>query len=168
MREFLALILCVSGVCAAGTASTADSAASEAHFRQGMELLREKNYPKARRHFQRAVELNPQFSQAYFYLGMSALHMHDRSSAEAALRRAIKLEPAAVNALYNLGVLLLDDKKPADAAKYFEKAKQAGPLSPELAINLIRSHLEAAQPFAPWRLRKRPDRNLRARWNSTK
>jgi len=133
-----------------------------------MELLRDKNYPKARRHFQRAAELNPQFSQAYFYLGMRALHMHDRASAEAALRRAIKLEPAAVNALYNLGVLLLDDKKPADAAKYFEKAKQAGPLSPELAINLIRSHLEAAQPFAPWRLRKRPDRNLRARWNSTK
>jgi len=66
-------------------------------------------------------------------------------AAEAALRRAVNLEPAAVNALYNLGVLLLDDKKPADAVKYFEKARKAGPLSPELAINLVRAHLEDGQ-----------------------
>jgi Flp pilus assembly protein TadD len=69
--------------------------------------------------------------------------MGDRAAAEAALRRSLKLEPTAVNALYNLGVLLLDDKKPAEAAGYFEKARQAGPLSPELAINLVRAHLEA-------------------------
>src|SRR5882672_5505393 len=136
MRAFLALILCFAGLCRAETARAADSSGSNAQFRQGMDLLRAKNYPEARLHFQRATELNPQFSQAFFYLGMSALHMNDRAGAEAALRRAIKLEPAAVNALYNLGVLLLDDKKAGDAAKYFEKAKQAGPLSPELAINL--------------------------------
>jgi Flp pilus assembly protein TadD len=117
---------------------------SEAQFRQGRSSANAE-ISKARRHFQRATEMNPQFSQAFFYLGMSALHMDDRAAAEAALRRAIKLEPSAVNALYNLGVLLLDNKKPADAAKYFEKAKQAGPMSPELAINLIRANLESGQ-----------------------
>ncbi|PYT30373.1 MAG: hypothetical protein DMG58_14595 [Acidobacteria bacterium] len=145
MRVFLALVLCVAGLCRAETARATDSAGSDAQLRQGMELMRAQKYPEARRHFQRATEMNPQFSQAFFYLGMSALHMNDRAAAEASLRRAIKLEPAAVNALYNLGVLLLDDKKPADAAKYFEKAKQAGSLSAELAINLIRAHLEGGQ-----------------------
>jgi len=59
------------------------------------------------------------------------------------LRHAVKLNPTAVNALYNLGVLLLEDKKPDEAAKYFERARRDGPLNPELAVNLIRAHLEA-------------------------
>src|SRR5258708_37066464 len=116
MRAFLALLVCAAAMCRPETARPTDSAGAGAQFRQGMELLRAKNYPEARRHFRRATQMNPQSSQAFFYLGMSALHMKDRVAAEAALRRAIDLEPAAVHALHNLGGLLLDDKKPADTA----------------------------------------------------
>ena len=89
--------------------------------------------------------MNPHSSQSFFYLGMSALHAGDRPAAEAALDRAVKLEPKAQSALYNLGLLRLEDKNPKEAAAYLEKARQAGPLSPELAINLTRAYLEAGQ-----------------------
>jgi Flp pilus assembly protein TadD len=64
MRAALALVLCAAWLCRAETAT--DSAGSDAQFRQGMELLRAQKYPEARRHFQRATEMNPQFSQAFF------------------------------------------------------------------------------------------------------
>ena len=57
----------------------------------------------------------------------------------------MKLEPQAQSALYNLGLLRLEDQNPKEAAAYLEKARQSGPLSPELAINLTRAYLEAGQ-----------------------
>jgi tetratricopeptide (TPR) repeat protein len=138
--------LCTQGLCPAGYTGRAPNAEGwEAQFHKGLEFLRAKKYPEARQCFQKATQLNPRFSEGFFYLGICTLHAGDRPAAEASLRLAVMLNPTAVNALYNLGVLLLEDKNPALAARYFEKARKAGPLSPELAVNLIRAHLEAGQ-----------------------
>ncbi len=114
-------------------------------YRHGTEFLRRQSYREARQCFERVTRLHPRFAEGYFYLGISALHSGDPKAAEAALRQAVLLDRSAVSALYNLGVLLLDEKKPAEAADYFEKARQAGPLSQELAVNLIRARLESQQ-----------------------
>jgi tetratricopeptide (TPR) repeat protein len=45
--------------------------------------------------------------------------------------------------LYNLGVLLLDEKRAPEAIPLFEKARQSGPPSAELAANSLRAYLEA-------------------------
>ena len=136
--------LCAGGPCPAGETDRAGRTEGwQAQFHQGLDFLRAKKYPQARQCFQRATQLNPRFAEGFFYLGISTLHTGDRQAAEADLRHAVKLKPTAVNALYNLGVLLMEDKKPAEAAQYFEKARNAGPLSPELAVNLIQAYLEA-------------------------
>lgn len=140
----LVLGLCTMRLCPAGeTVRTTSTEGWEAQFHQGLEFLRAKKYPQAQQSFKKATQLNPRFAEGFFYLGICTLHAGDRPAAEAALRHAVKLNPSASNALYNLGVLLLEDKKPVEAAQYFEKARRAGPFSPELAVNLIRAHLEA-------------------------
>lgn len=123
----------------------ADTVGWETQFRQGLELMREQKYAEARRRFERVTELNPRYSQAFFYLGMSALHTGDRQAAETALTHAIELEPKAQSALYNLGLLRLQDSRPKEAIAYLEKARHAGPLSPELALYLTQAYLEAGE-----------------------
>jgi Flp pilus assembly protein TadD len=140
----LVLALCIPCLCPAGDTDRATTSEGwEAQFHQGLEFLRAKKYPEARQCFLKATQLNPRSAEGFFYLGICTLHTGDRPAAEAALRHALKLNPTAVNALYNLGVLLLEDKKPGDAAQYFERARKSGPLSPELAVYLIRAYLEA-------------------------
>ena len=141
-----ALLLLTGLVCCGEDPASASAPASwEKQFRQGSEFLRHKNYPEARKCFQRATQLRPSYAEGFFYLGISALRSGDRPAAEAALRHAVLLNPRAVNALYNLGVLLLEDKLPSQAAEYFERAGKEGPFSQELAVNLIRARLEARQ-----------------------
>jgi Flp pilus assembly protein TadD len=140
--------LCAAGLCLASLSILAEGPPSEpwqTQLRQCTEFLRDKKYSQARQCFERVTQLNPRSSEAYFYLGVSAHHAGDRAAAESALRQAVKLDPRAVNASYDLGILLLEDNKPAEAATYLEKVRQIGPLSPELAINLMRAHFEAGQ-----------------------
>ncbi len=117
----------------------------QTEFQRGTELLRQKNFPEARQCFQRVTELQPSYAEGFFYLAISALHTGDRPAAETAFREAVKLNPAAVSALYNLGVLLLDERKPAEAADYLERARQVDPNNQELTVNLIRAELESRE-----------------------
>ena len=47
----------------------------------GAELFKEKNYPKAREHLERAVENKPDYSVAYRTLGRTLFEMHEDEEA---------------------------------------------------------------------------------------
>lgn len=142
---FFLAVLCLCRASPGEDAASAGTPGWEAQFHKGLDFLRQKNYREARPCFEQTTRLRPRFAEGFFYLGISALYSGDRPAAEAALRRAVDLNPGAANALYNLGVLLLEDKKPAEAAVFFEKARRTGPLTQELAVNLMRADLEEHQ-----------------------
>src|SRR5437762_708352 len=92
--------------------------------------------------FRQALILDPGSAQAHYNLGLTYSRQNRVPEAIRALEKAVTLAPQQQTALYNLGVLLLDQKRPEEAVRYLERARQAGTETAELAVNLIRAHLD--------------------------
>lgn len=102
----LALLLALG----AGGAGGCDSARIESlrELSQGMRQYHKKAFPKAREHFQTAVDTDPSNDQAHFYLGMVLFHqLHEVPAAETHLRKALELRPEEPEYAYQLAIVLL-------------------------------------------------------------
>ncbi|HMK43656.1 MAG TPA: tetratricopeptide repeat protein [Dissulfurispiraceae bacterium] len=62
-------------------------------FDKGMAYFSQGNYEQAIPHFQRAIDLDPEFVDAYIYLGRSQLNMKHWRESIAPLRTAYRLAP---------------------------------------------------------------------------
>lgn len=62
-------------------------------FEQGMALFNQGKYSDALPYFQRAVELEPEYTQAYIYLGRTHLSLRQWTQAIQPLRTAYRLSP---------------------------------------------------------------------------
>jgi len=69
-------------------------------------------------HFERAVELAPQFSEAWNHLGTIAYQARDYKRAESCFRKALEADPAAFQPLVNLGGVSINLTKFEDALNY--------------------------------------------------
>lgn len=72
-------------------------------YEEGGQRLAHRDVEGAVAHFQRAVELAPQFSEAWNHLGTIAYQEHDYLRAESCFRKALEAEPNAFQPLVNLG-----------------------------------------------------------------
>jgi Tfp pilus assembly protein PilF len=85
---------------------------------------------RARKQFERAIELFPDFVDARSELAVVHMRQDALASAEALLRRALEIDPAAVRALLNLGLCLYRQQRFAEALPVLERGLQLKPVNP--------------------------------------
>lgn len=85
---------------------------------------------RARKQFERAIELFPDFVDARSELAVVHMRQDALASAEALLRRALEIDPAAVRALLNLGLCLYRQQRFAEALPVLERGIQLKPTNP--------------------------------------
>ena len=71
-------------------------------------MLKEPKVDEAKKHFTRAIDIDPKFAKAYYRLGLLLYHNKDYSDALYNLEKAITLDPTFSKAHYSLAVLLMD------------------------------------------------------------
>ncbi len=91
---------------------------------------------EAAKAFERATAIDPNNATYWTNLGNARRALDDRTGAEQAYRKALELDAHAADAANGLGVLLVEAKRPADAATWFERAIQAAPDLVEARLNL--------------------------------
>lgn len=113
-------------------------------------LVDTNDFPGARRAFEAALQLQPQFFEAWNNLGLLLQDMDLPGEAEQAFRRALQIRPAAPGATNNLATLLLARKRYGDA--YVLLSGQEPPLHPSANRTLWRRlarHLAACNQTVP-------------------
>ena len=121
---------------AVGTLLVPENAQQE--LAKGEEAVNQKALPEALAHFERAVEIYPQYYQAY--LSMGALYMDQAKwpEAEKALKRSVELNDKFAPGYTALGAVYNRQGKPAEAQALLER-------SVELEPKAWQAHFELAQ-----------------------
>lgn len=105
-------------------------------------LVDTKDFSGARREFESAIALQPQFFEAWNNLGLLLQDMKSLDEAEQAFRRALQIRPGAPGASNNLATVLIAKKCYRDAYDLLSGQKQPGnrPLWHRLAQRLAMSN----------------------------
>lgn len=116
----------------AGCVTTSDTSArkvdyakaEKTHIQAGFGYLRQGDREAARRHFQKAVELNRRSAGAYN--GLAYLHWAENNleQAESDFRRAISLQPDFAQARNNYGSFLFSQLRYQEAEQQFKRISQ--------------------------------------------
>jgi Flp pilus assembly protein TadD len=108
----------------------------ESLFFEGCELMQAGQFAQAGRHFEKALELAPDFAEAHANLGWLQQKRGDMTSAETSYRRSIALNPEIAETHLNLGALLTTEKRFEQAETAYKKAIELKPHGPEAWSNL--------------------------------
>ena len=109
------------------TALTFASNDAELFFGRANAYVELKNYPVAIANFDRAIELNPDFTNAYSNRGVTKNYLQDWAGAQADFDRAIALNPDLANAYSNRGVAKHDLGNHPAAIADFDRAIELNP-----------------------------------------
>jgi arylsulfatase A-like enzyme/Flp pilus assembly protein TadD len=93
----------------------------------GINYFRKQEYANAITHFERVVELSPDYALATFQLGMSYAHIGNLDQAIRYLRRTLELDATNFSAAFNLGTAYLQQQKVAEALAAFRRAVEIYP-----------------------------------------
>lgn len=135
MRRILAVGAALAGLLlAAGAQARSDEAIKRNNFGTG--LLKQERLEEAVTEFQRAVELDPEYTAARLNLG----YLYDRlgrlEEAMAEYRKVIELDPGNLLARNNLGVLYNSKGLHEDAIREFEEVLRLNPSDATAQKNL--------------------------------
>jgi tetratricopeptide (TPR) repeat protein len=95
-----------------------------AHYRLGDAYGRLERWDEAMAPLERSVWLNPNYSGPFILLGKGYLRRKELANAEGVLRHALLLDPQNVSAHYVLGQTLMQEDKPDDAKKEFDRWRE--------------------------------------------
>jgi choline-sulfatase len=95
--------------------------------------------------FEAAAKADPTNAEYWVNVGNARGASGDRIRAGAAYRRAAELNPRSADAANGLGVLLVQDRRPADAIPWFERALQVAPDLVQARLNLGIAYQEVGQ-----------------------
>lgn len=101
-----------------------------AHNNLGLVLAAQGRTAEAVRHYQKALEIYPDYAEANINLGRMFLDEGRLEEAGRYFQRAIEIKPGSAEAHNDLGILLAAQGKPAGAVEQYQKAIE---LNPELA-----------------------------------
>jgi tetratricopeptide (TPR) repeat protein len=126
--------------------------AARNEYGAAVEQLAAGDLDRARKSFQRAIDLYPDFVEARSELAVLRMREGDIAGAEALLRRALEIDNAAVRATLNLGLCLYRQQRYADALPFLERGVQLQPVNGHahllLGITLVMSGDDArAEPI---------------------
>lgn len=100
----------------------------------------EQNYQKAVAQFQKALELDPDYSQAALYLARAYNALRDEPNAEKYFRKAIEIDPDYLEARASFGGMLLDIGNTDEAIRQFEAVKRRDPDNFMALTNLAQAY----------------------------
>jgi tetratricopeptide (TPR) repeat protein len=105
----------------------------------GYVCFRKGDLPGAVKDYQKEIELHPMATNVYPYLVQAQVALNQNEAAEKTLRQWAQADPSAAQATLQLGSMLIDDGKPAEAAKATEEALAAAPSGekPNEALELM-------------------------------
>ncbi len=103
--------------------------AARKEYETAVEQLAASDAARARKGFERAIELFPDFVEARSELAVVLMREGDLTHAEALLRRAIEINSAAVRPQLNLGLCLYRQKRYSDALPFLERGLQLQPVN---------------------------------------
>jgi arylsulfatase A-like enzyme/lipoprotein NlpI len=97
------------------------------HYLLGLDYYRLKDFPKAIDHFQRVLEVSPDYSLAVYQLGLSYARAEDMTRAIQTLKRALQLDSTNFSAAYNLGAAYMHEGNTPEAAAAFRQSTTIAP-----------------------------------------
>jgi len=100
----------------------------------------EQNYKKAVAEFQKALDLDPDYSQAALYLARAYNALFDEQNAEKYFRRAIEIDPDYLEANASFGSMLLDTVNTDEAIRQFETVIRRDPNNVLALTNLAQAY----------------------------
>jgi Flp pilus assembly protein TadD len=118
-------------------------------FAEGDSALARLDFREARKRFEKAVRVYPQYAAAYNNLGAALMQLGEREQGRKAFEKAISLDVHLPGAYLNLAKVVVSEEKYGDAEALLNKSLAAEPNSPEalslLALSqLMTGKLEAA------------------------
>jgi tetratricopeptide (TPR) repeat protein len=137
-------------------------------FLFGLSFHREHRYDVARRHFELAAELAPDYPPLHHFLGWANYYLGEADAARAAFERHLQLSPGEGDSHFGIGLVDLDEDRLSDAEQRFRAAielqrEQAGrvtalatahaklgeALARQGRLDGARDHLESAVELYP-------------------
>lgn len=119
------------------------ASAVQARLAAGFEALKNELPDRARRHFERAIDIDPKAPEAYNAMALLSKYELDPEKEEAYYKKALRHNSRYSPANNNYGVLLVAQGKYAKANKYFKRAIEDSRYSKrsEALRNLGKSYL---------------------------
>jgi tetratricopeptide (TPR) repeat protein len=123
----------------------------------GVAYLERGELSLARRQFERAIQLNPDYAEAYAYLGHVQGQLGQYEAGWDNLEKAVTLEPDSVLAHYFLGVTYHSLGMWEAARMRFWRAVNLDPTNAALCVDLAQAYLEEPDYVAAegWRLKRK-------------
>lgn len=121
------------------------TAVPEATYNRGVKCLSSKRWHEAKRFFEQAIAVTPEFPEAYNNLGITYYYLGELEAAERALNSAIQLSPCFVDAYNNLGKVLTEQGKKRAALKAFLAVLEHMPNHHQAWCNLGELHQKAGR-----------------------
>jgi protein O-mannosyl-transferase len=109
---------------------------SMAHYNLGLALAMQGKLPEAINHYERALQLNPDFAEVHNNLGDVLTIQGKLAQAARHCERALQLNPDYAEAHNNLGIVLAMQGNLPEAIPHYERALQLSPDSAEAHNNL--------------------------------
>lgn len=109
---------------------------AEKEFDRGDKALEKKDYPEARDHFQKAIDLYPSYDVAYNGLGATLVQTGDIDGAQKAFERSIQVNDKFAPGYRNLAQVAARNKDFVKAANLLEQSLSLEPLNPEALSRL--------------------------------
>jgi tetratricopeptide (TPR) repeat protein len=110
--------------------STTDLAApkkARKEYVQGHDAMEAKDLANARKHFEKAIEMDPCYARALTELAVVLSLQGELSSAEAPLQKSIHCDGEFLEAYIQLGILLDIEKKYSESESILQQALRVGP-----------------------------------------
>ena len=110
--------------------STTDLAApkkARKEYAQGHDALEAKDLANARKHFERAIEMDPCYARALTELAVVLSLQGELSSAEAPLQKSIHCDGEFLEAYIQLGILLEVERKYSESESILQRGLRVGP-----------------------------------------
>jgi tetratricopeptide (TPR) repeat protein len=127
------------GMVAAVDLNVPDKAKKE--FDKGTEALSQNDLPQAKKCFDKAIQIYPQYAGAYNNLGIVAIRSKDPQTARTDFEQAVRINDHYTTAYANLARLSFAEHKYPDADGMLSKALSTAPLDPLLLTLLGETQL---------------------------
>ncbi|MHC5005846.1 MAG: tetratricopeptide repeat protein [Planctomycetota bacterium] len=115
-----------------------------AEFLMGLSYHREKRYALARPHFERAVELTPDYHPAYHFLGWCLYYLGELTQARTAFEQHLAWMPNEGDSHFGLGLIDLDEDRLDAAELRFHRAIELQAGDPRGRKDVSKAHARLA------------------------
>jgi Tfp pilus assembly protein PilF len=121
-----------------------------AHMNLGVALEKQGRTEEARRQYEAALRLQPEYPRALYNYGVLLQRTGDLDKAEQYYRKALHSWPGFVDARYNLGVIYDELKKPENAIREYKAVLKLAPKYLQARNNLAITYYDAGRYSEAW------------------